>query len=91
MIPEQVLNEICDYASSQEIGETLIAALRKQYPEYHFTWCFDDDIGATAKPWTERPQFNLYLVNSSEHCSTLSNDPESASGVVLAEVIADDD
>lgn len=91
MIPEALLNEICDQVSGQEIGEPLIAELRKRYPDYHFTWCFDDDIGATARPWAQRPAFNLYLVNSSDHCSRLSNDPESASGVVLAEVVADDD
>lgn len=91
MISEETLNEICDIASSSVLGEELVAELRKQYPDYHFTWCFDDDIGATAKPWTERPTFNLYLVNSSDHCSKLSNDAESASGIVLAEVIGDDD
>ncbi|WP_027854787.1 DUF6129 family protein [Marinobacterium litorale] len=91
MITEDVLNEICDFASSQVIGEELVAELRIKYPDYHFTWCFDDDIGATAKPWAERPTFNLYLVNSADHCSKLSNDPGSASGIVVAEVIADDD
>jgi hypothetical protein len=91
MITEDVLNAICEYASGQVIGEPLVADLRKQYPDYHFTWCFDEDIGATARPWAERENFNIYLVNSSDHCSKLSNDPESASGVVLAEVIADDD
>ncbi|TCK08376.1 DUF6129 family protein [Marinobacterium mangrovicola] len=91
MITETTLNEIAEFAASQVMGEPLIADLRVKYPDYHFTWCFDDDIGATAKPWKEYDTFNLYLVNSSEHCSKLSNDAENASGVVLAEVIADDD
>jgi len=90
MTPEQ-LDEISTYISGHEIGEELIATLRKQYPDYHFTWCFDDDVGAAAKPYVTQPNFNLYLVNSSDHCSVLSNDIENASGVVLAEVIPDDD
>jgi hypothetical protein len=49
----------------------------------------DDDIMVNAKPVVERPRFNIYLVNSSDHCSVLSNDPEAASGIVLAEVIPD--
>ncbi|KEA62589.1 hypothetical protein ADIMK_3061 [Marinobacterium lacunae] len=91
MIAEATLNEICDFASTQVLGEALINELRTRYPDYHFTWCFEDDIGATAKPWTERETFNLYLVNSSDHCSKLSSDAGSASGIVLAEVIPDDD
>lgn len=91
MITQQVLSEICDQVRGQEIGETLLQGLRKAYPEIHFSWCFDDDIGATAKAYSEDEGFNLYLVNSSDHCSKLSNDPDGASGVVLAEVLDDDD
>ncbi|MFD1692587.1 hypothetical protein ACFSHR_16845 [Azotobacter chroococcum] len=49
----------------------------------------DDDIVVNAKPVAERPGFNVYLVNSSDHCSVLSNDLGSASGIVLAEIIED--
>ena len=38
----------------------------------------------TSGPVLERPGFNLYLVNGSEHCLSLTNDPELAIGVVLA-------
>ena len=47
-------------------------------------------VPSLARRWAERDTFNLYLVNSSDHCSKLCNDAESASGIVLAEVIADD-
>lgn len=33
---------------------------------------------------SDRHGFNVYLVNGSEHCLTLTNDPELAIGVVLA-------
>jgi hypothetical protein len=48
----------------------------------------EDDISA-AKPYIERPDFNVYLVDSRDHWSVLSLDPEHASGLVFAEVISD--
>jgi hypothetical protein len=90
MIEVAELDKINDFVSQEEIGEELVSALRKHFPEIHFNWCFDDDIGATAKPYSEGKGFNLYLVNSDNHCSCLTNDPESSSGVVIAEVIDDD-
>ena len=58
MTPE-LLEEITRYVSGQVIGEELIANLRKQYSDYHFTWCFDDDIGASAKPYSTHPRNNF--------------------------------
>ena len=90
MIAQAELDQISHVVSQEEIGEELVAVLRNKFPEIHFNWCFDDDIGATAKPYSEGKGFNLYLVNSDNHCSCLTNDPESSSGVVIAEVIDDD-
>lgn len=90
MISEQMLDQICARVNEQVIGEPMLLQLRKEYPEVHFSWCFDDDIGATATPYREETGFNLYLVNSSDHCSKLSNDPEGASGVVVAELLDDE-
>ena len=90
MISQAQLTQIYDFVAASDIGEALIAALKQQHPELHFSWCFEDDIGATAKPYREHRGFNLYLVNSESHCSCLSNDPDASSGVVIAEVIDDD-
>ncbi|WP_299200617.1 DUF6129 family protein [uncultured Amphritea sp.] len=90
MITQEQLTQIFDYVSESDIGEELISALKVKHPGLHFSWCFEDDIGATAKPYRESRKFNLYLVNSENHCSCLSNDPDSSSGVVIAEVIDDD-
>lgn len=90
MISEEQLNQIVSTVDQAPIGEELIASLKSSHPDLHFSWCFEDDIGATAKPYRENSRFNLYLVNSENHCSCLSNDAETASGVVIAEVIEDD-
>ncbi len=83
---EQVANKI------EEIGvsEETIQQLRQHYPNLHFTYCLDDDIGR-INPVLERSLFNLYLVDSSEHCLKLTRTFETATGFVLAEVIRDDD
>jgi hypothetical protein len=41
---------------------------------------------ARMPPALRREKFNLYLVNGSEHCLSLTDDPLQAIGVVLAEV-----
>jgi len=89
MIEQSLLDAVVARAESGVLGEALIAELRDAHPGVHFTWCMDDDIAVNAKPVTQRDTFNLYLVNSSDHCSVLTNDPESASGIVLAEVIVE--
>jgi hypothetical protein len=89
MISQAVLDDVVRQAEESVLDDALIASLRSANPGVHFTWCMDDDIMVNAKPVVERPRFNIYLVNSSDHCSVLSNDPEAASGIVLAEVIPD--
>lgn len=89
MISQSQLDEVIRVAEQSSLDESLLLTLRGAYPGVHFTCCMDDDVSVNAKPYAERPGFNVYLVNSSDHCSTLTNDPDIASGVVLAEVIED--
>ena len=89
MISQAVIDDVVRQTEEGVLGDALIASLRSANPGVHFTWCMDDDIMVNAKPLVERPRFNLYLVNSTDHCSVLTNDSESASGIVLAEVIPD--
>lgn len=89
MISQQLLDDVIRQAEESVLDDALIARLRAANPGVHFTWCMDDDIVVNAKPVVQRPGFNIYLVNSTDHCSVLTNDGESASGMVLAEVIPD--
>lgn len=64
---------------------SLLADLRQRFPELHFTACSDDDVSPRYSPVAELPGHRLYLVaGSSGHCLTLTNDPGSASGLLLA-------
>lgn len=89
MIAQDELNEVADYVSSHGLSEDVFSELRNKYKGKHFTWCIEDDIHS-GNPVLTRDNFSIYLVNSKDHCSVLTNDMESASGYVLAEIIADD-
>lgn len=85
MIPRETLVDIADAVSEfDHLDDSTLECLRGRWPGLHFTLCGDDDVPARLSPVLARPGFNLYLVNGSEHCLTLTNDPEVAIGVVLA-------
>lgn len=87
MIEQSVIDAIIQRAEQGGLDEALLSQLRSLYPGVHFTSCMDDDVTVNAKAVAERATFKLYLVNSSQHCSVLTNDPASASGIVLAHVV----
>lgn len=48
----------------------------------------DDDLPNNV-PVIENAAFNLYLIDGREHCLCLTNDYDVATGIVVAEIIAD--
>lgn len=89
MIEQSLVDRVIAQAETGVLDEALIGRLRAEYPGVHFTLCMDDDIVDIARPVAGGDLFNLYLVNSSDHCSVLTNDLAAASGIVLAEIIPD--
>lgn len=79
---------IAAWLKDHELGEGLLPELRQSYPEMHFTWCMDDDVGCEAAA-LEEEGFNLYLVDGHDHCLKFTTDPDAATGVVIAEVTED--
>jgi hypothetical protein len=90
MINRHALQSILDFVEQKGLSEATLVELRTQFPDCHFTYCMDDDV-IFSKAYAETPEYNVYLVDSRAHCSTLTNDADVASGVVFGEVIADDD
>ena len=88
MLTEQDVEQVIGIVGAHGLSEVTIAALRERFSGAHFTYCMDDDIGA-ARPYRECDGFNVYLVDSSDHCSALTPEIDGASGLVLAEVIED--
>jgi hypothetical protein len=88
-LDQAMIDAIVDQLDLHGLDPDLLSEFRQSYSGVHFTYCMDDDVSVNAKPLISRPHYNIYLVNSSQHCSVLSNDLEAASGMVIAEVIAD--
>jgi hypothetical protein len=83
-INETLLSEVATLVDGRLIDSLLQDELKKTFPGVRFTLCSEDDIHA-GKPVIEKEGFDIYLVGSSEHCLTLTNDIELATGVVIAE------
>jgi len=87
MIVAETLEKIANTAASfGDLNDAALASLKQTWPDLRFTFCSDDDMPARLPPALRREGFNLYLVNGSEHCLSLTDDPLQAIGVVLAEV-----
>jgi hypothetical protein len=85
MISQEQIDQIGDQLLKVALDDTVVSGLRKDYPEIHFTYCMDDDVVA-AKPVHETASFNLYLIDSSNHCLSFTQDMQLATGVVVAEI-----
>lgn len=88
-VTETLLDQITTIISRAGVGMESTAALRDAFPDIHFTYCLDDDIGAGIDPFREADGFNIYLINGSEHCISFTRSLEAATGLVLAEIVAD--
>lgn len=86
MIAEETLQQVAETVLRAGVDEAVLGELRKGFPGVHFSYCMDDDVGK-AKPVLEQPGFNLYLVDSRDHCLKLTNDAAVATGVLVAEAI----
>lgn len=88
MISPEQLQRIAAAIRVQTLNESLVSDLRSEYPGIHFTYCMEDDI-PNHEPMLESQEFNLYLVDGRDHCLCLTRDYDHATGIVIAEVIAD--
>ena len=85
MIEDKVLDEILAFAETEGGEAECIKGLRKQWPGLHFTHCFEDEL-CLEEPVREGEKANLYVVGGSEHCLKITKYPESATGVLVAEL-----
>ena len=68
----------------QTVGESLIPGLRGKFPEIVFVRCDASDMD--GKPYRSSNSYQLYLLDRSEVCIRLTEQLESADGVIVAEV-----
>jgi hypothetical protein len=90
MIVHETLEQIAAAAATLgELDESALDSLKRRWPELRFTFCNADDMPARMKPVRSIERFRLYLVGGGEHCLSLTDDPQRAIGVVLAQVDED--
>ncbi len=89
-ITHEMLDAIANEVNKLGLSEVTLGLLRTLFPGVYLTWCMDDDVHA-GKPVLQKPGLNLYLVGSGGHCLSLTSACESATGIILAEVIEDED
>ncbi len=86
MIIQEQLNQIAQFINQQEIiSDSVVDQLRQRFADIHFTYCMNDDVVGST-PVSEFSNFNLYLIDSREHCLCFTQNKDIASGVVVAEI-----
>lgn len=89
MMQRHDIRVIGDFVEQHGLSEQTLGELRTQYCGRHFTWCMEDDMNG-ERPYSERCGFNVYLVDSRDHCARVTSDEEAASGLIFAERLDDD-
>ncbi|MEJ2394728.1 MAG: DUF6129 family protein [Candidatus Thiodiazotropha sp.] len=90
MISLAHIEQIKEQLADDVIGADSVDKLRSQFSDIHFTYCMDDDVYA-ATPVVEAENYNLYLIDSRNHCLAFTQDREIATGIVVAEVEPDEE
>lgn len=81
MISADMLTEIgAAVRQNAELG-----SLRQRFPGLSFSECDEDDVPARVPAVLDAGGYRLYLVSGTGgHCLALTDDPEAATGVVVA-------
>lgn len=73
-------------AADSEIVDSVIAELRRRLPGLLCLRCDAADV--LEEPYRSFPNFDLHLVDASNHCTEMTNDPLRATGILVAAKVA---
>lgn len=76
------LTEIERMVAAAEAGSSPLAELRQRFPHLAWTRCDASDVSEV--PFKSLPRFDLHLIDGSDHCVQITDDPGRATGIVLA-------
>jgi len=85
MIQESLIESVVLAVKKEGTGDSLLKLLKANHPDTYFSCCNDEDVFG-PDPIYASQTFNLYLVDSSDHCLSLTKDKEVASGILIARV-----
>ncbi len=89
MIDSALLDTLEKEIKANGTDDTSIQKIRKKFPDIMIKKDLDDYVIETS-PVRECGKFNLYLINVSEECHTLTAHMEGAGGVLVGIVEEDD-
>jgi len=81
-LAENELAEIENVLASPNAGSEVYGELRRRFPHLAWTRCDASDV--TETPFRSFAAFDLHLLDSSDHCALVTDDPSRATGVILA-------
>jgi len=77
------ITEIDKLLGAEETAAGAFARLRKRFPKLSLTRVDASDLGMET-PFRQYQRFDLYLVDGGSHCWNLTDNPERATGLVIA-------
>lgn len=83
-ISADALNQIRSLLEGDGPVAERIASLRKALPGVSLTRCDASDMDAET-PVLETAGFDVYLIDTSEHCVRITTQPDAATGLIIAE------
>ncbi len=83
-IATTALDEIRTLLEGEGSAAERVASLRSAFPGVSLTRCDASDMDAET-PVLETARFDVYLIDTSEHCVRVTTQPEAATGLILAE------
>lgn len=84
MIGDEIVADATAALARGGASEATATELRARWPQSRFVVCADDDVPPRLKPLREDEAWALYLIGGGEHCLSLTADPASAIGLVIA-------
>lgn len=84
MNESQIISIEASIKALQATGNPLVPGLRNMFPDITFVRCSAGDMD--APPFRISNKYQLYLLDRSEACIKLTDQLESADGVIVAEV-----
>ena len=76
------LAEIEQALASSGMAPQAHLELRRKFP--HLAWIRCDASDVTETPYRSFGLFDLHLLDSTDHCAAITDDPARATGIVLA-------
>jgi len=78
----QDIAEIETLLAGCDSGSDAVAAMRAGFPDLSVTRCDASDVD--EEPFRSFDPFDVHLLDTRDHCVQITDDPEQATGIVLA-------